>query len=1296
MKKTSILIICLALFFSSATSAQTSIPGGAVSGTWVKANSPYKILGDITVPVGQTLEIEPGVVVEFQGHYSLSIKGNVRAIGTVGDTVVFTINDTTGFHNIENGSGGWNGIKIDNSDETMWESDTTLFRYCKFQYSKSVKTGDEPGGGAIFVQNFLKVLIRNCVFRVNHSRTTGGAIYIGHNTRSVIAHSAFISNEAADGGAIFLQYNSYPVIRGCLFYLNKSFNMGGAILSIFGKGIIVNNIFSNNVSLNVGGAIGLDSSRELIMGNLIVNNYSQFAGGGIKMTSSWPKLINNHICNNHGGWGGGIETWGLSNADNYNNIIWGNTEGDGTKSPNQVRISSTSSTPNFYNCIIEGGIEEIADYNGQSAHIIKDYPQFLNPSVNSGTDANGLDADWTLSNTSPAINQGSNAILSGMPVELDVIGNPRVIHGIIDIGAYEKHINSIDASGTITESLSWIGDKVFVTGDIIIDDDVTLDIAPGTFVEFQGNYKIQVFGTLIAKGNEYAPIIFSINDTTGFSDLQSQAGCWKGIIFDNSEWGANGVMNDNDSSILRYCTLQFAKQDTSAYDIPPGGAAIQVRYFSRLEISNCTIQNNIALLGGAIGIDLYSHPLISGNLIYRNIAKNGGGGIYISFDSKPMIINNFILNNSVLTRGPYEWSGGGGIQIYMANPSILNNVICNNFAPIGGAFFLNNSNAFFFGNTICNNLSSNNECLFIVESRPEFYNSIIRGNKSQIIELEGVQIWSGNSLNFFFNNIQGGQEKMWFSHDGTYEGNIDKDPVFKNPTDGAGIAYDALQADWSITDLSPNINKGFPDIERFILPDKDIAGTKRVRHEIIDIGAFENQGNPFQITQQPFGPIVCAGDNVEISVMVREEDIVTYQWLKNDEPIQGATENILVLNSVEPKDVADYICIIQNGYGMEISHPVRLIVNSPPEILFQNESQWVREDDNIKLEIHARGTEPLSFDWLKNGITIPGAEMPEFRIFDMSLQDEGTYICQISNDCKTIESTPITLILAPQICMVTVDLETGKNLVIWEKGGLAQEQITEYNIYRESIVAGQYECIGHLPVNALSVFVDTVADPAKQAHIYKITATDANGIESDIELCKPHKTIHLITSTNMTTGDVQLSWDPYYGFEYGTYFIYRSPTLSNFAKLDSMASSTAAYTDTELNTDKNLYYYRVAVNKPLPCHPEGTKKVDSGPYSQSMSNIEDNRLKTGIRDLSLESALTVFPNPFSDRTTLKFPNPENRLFRLKIFDLTGKVIRNINDISGTEYILERNNLEEGYYIIELSGDKIHRGRIAVE
>ncbi|KPK86543.1 MAG: hypothetical protein AMS27_04805 [Bacteroides sp. SM23_62_1] len=1292
MKKHILILLISIIIVPSIVLAQgTDIPAGDVSGTWIKVNSPYKILGDITIPLSQTLTIEPGVVLEFQGHYMMNIKGNVHALGTPSDTILFTVADTNGFHNIESGTGGWNGIKIDNIDNSMNAGDSSIFQYCRFEYGKSITFQWELGGGAIVLRNFSKVLVRHCLFRVNHARINGGAIFVGSGTGPEIDYCTFLENEAQHGGAIHINFLSTAVIRNCLFYSNKA-TKGGAIYT-FAIGKILNNIFSNNTSQQ-GGALFLNAERGTIAGNLIVNNDALGEGGGVYNNGSEPQFYNNHVCNNNAYLGGGGHFYDLTKADFLNNIFWGNTEDwTGSKSSNQIRIETSNATPNFYNCIIQEGIAGIINHNGKAANIIEDDPLFQDPSDTSGIDADGLEADWTLSETTPAINQGSNTVTDDLSLETDLRGKPRIIHGVIDIGAYEHRIDSITVSDTIKVNTWWIADTVRLTGDIIIKDSVTLNIAPGTCIEFQGYHGIQVLGTIKACGSDKYSITFTVNDTSGFSNRSSDTGSWKGIVFDNSQWGANGTMDDNDSSVLRYCVMQYAKF------FPSGGltgGAIRIRYFSNLEISNCTIKNNMSEQGAAIMIWMYAHPLISGNLICRNIATFEGGGIYIGLQSKPMIINNFILNNEV-TEYPGAVTGGGGIMVWDASPFFLNNVICNNTADRGGGICLGLGKPTLSSNTVCNNQAADYGpgLASFAGSKYNMYNSVYWGNRIKDDPYRIEQISLSNHQNFYHNNIEGGQDNLNMNglvHEGDYLGNINKDPVFKNPTAGPGIEYDALQADWSLSDYSPNINKGFPESDQLNLPDKDIAGKNRIRYEIIDIGAYENQGEPIHIIREPFNQIACTGDTIEFSVEV--EGNALFQWLKNGEEITGADTNILKLDSVILNDMADYICIIKNGYGMLLSNNVSLVVNSPPEILLQTESQWVKEDANLKLEIHARGTEPVFYEWVKDGVPIQQEMMPEFRINKMSYEDEGSYICQVSNQCGEIESDPITLFVAPQICMVTVDLATGNNLVIWEKKGAAP--VSAYNIYRESIVAGEYEPIGHLPKDTLSIFLDTVADPSKQAYIYKITAIDNEGFESDLALCKPHKTIHLITSTNATTGDAQLEWDEYYGFTYGTYYIYRSLTESNFTQIHSMSSSTTAYTDP--NPENQLYYYRIAVLRPEPCIPTGAgKKADSGPYSHSMSNMEDNRMMgTGQYELNNEQNLTIFPNPFSERTTIRFPDAGDTRYTLRIMDLTGKVIRTREIKGQSEFILEREELESGYYLIELRGNKIFRAKMIIE
>jgi hypothetical protein len=78
-----------------------------------------------------------------------------------------------------------------------------------------------------------------------------------------------------------------------------------------------------------------------------------------------------------------------------------------------------------------------------------------------------------------------------------------------------------------------------------------------------------------------------------------------------------------------------------------------------------------------------------------------------------------------------------------------------------------------------------------------------------------------------------------FGYDG--EGNIDEDPLFVSPTEGIGLEYDGLEADWSLLDNSTSINSGTPDTTGYFLPSYDLSGGLRIFGYRIDIGAYENQ-----------------------------------------------------------------------------------------------------------------------------------------------------------------------------------------------------------------------------------------------------------------------------------------------------------------------------------------------------------------------------------------------------------------------------------------------------------------------
>jgi hypothetical protein len=282
--------------------------------------------------------------------------------------------------------------------------------------------------------------------------------------------------------------------------------------------------------------------------------------------------------------------------------------------------------------------------------------------------------------------------------------------------------------------------------------------------------------------------------------------------------------------------------------------------------------------------------------------------------------------------------------------------------------------------------------------------------------------------------------------------------------------------------------------------------------------------------------------------------------------------------------------------------------------------------------------------------------------------------------------------LAPQICMVTIDTATGENLVVWEKTTSAP--IESYQVYRESSVAGQYEAIGNVPVNELSVYTDPDAKPAQRAYTYKITAQLSDGTESDIELCDPHKTIHLQTSLNTQEYVTDLDWTEFYGFDFGTYYIFRKAQGEpGFSVVDSLPKSGQTWTDLDA-PDVDTILYAVAVKRALSCRPSEDTKAGTGPYNHSLSNLDDDKLKTtGVGDV-IVGGLKIYPNPFTERTRIEFPNPGSEEYMFVVRDLAGKAVR-AGRVSTGSLVIERGSLDAGLYTIELRGEKIYRDRFMI-
>ncbi len=188
-----------------------------------------------------------------------------------------------------------------------------------------------------------------------------------------------------------------------------------------------------------------------------------------------------------------------------------------------------------------------------------------------------------------------------------------------------------------------------------------------------------------------------------------------------------------------------------------------------------------------------------------------------------------------------------------------------------------------------------------------------------------------------------------------------------------------------------------------------------------------------------------------------------------------------------------------------------------------------------------------------------------------------------------------------EICLVTVNDSTGKNMVVWEKTeGVGTAY---YNIYKQGFPTP----IGSVLFDSLSVYIDLSSSPCVFAESYMITAVDSCGNESS--LSKHHRTILLTTSAGVPSG-VTLNWNVYEGFTYDWFYIYRGATLDALTLIDSVYhANNLPHQYPDKNPQPLECFYRVVVEKHPDsiCSPTIGKNL-AGPFKQSVSNIADKGL----------------------------------------------------------------------------------------
>ena len=330
----SIIILSL-ICFPNMIFSQTDFYGGTVSGIWTLEGSPYRIFDHVTIPDDSTLNIEGGVRVEFQGHYAIQVQGNIIASGTAVDSIFFTVSDTTGFSNPNIPTGGWNGIRI---IDTNQENDSSIFEYCRFKYGKAVAdVWHLNAGGAMCIIHFDKVRASHCLFTNNSAGgsevPSGGAIHLAwsdiqlndnlfrenqaisggaiqmHESDPIFINNTISHNTAREGGGVSIGSLSNPTFNGDTLMSNQATQFGGGLMCWDKAVIYFENVFVQGNSAPWGGGVGLAGIKASFTNCVIRENIAENLGGGIASDFSNVSITNSEVTNNSASMSGGIHAW---------------------------------------------------------------------------------------------------------------------------------------------------------------------------------------------------------------------------------------------------------------------------------------------------------------------------------------------------------------------------------------------------------------------------------------------------------------------------------------------------------------------------------------------------------------------------------------------------------------------------------------------------------------------------------------------------------------------------------------------------------------------------------------------------------------------------------------------------------------------------------------------------------------------------------------------------------------------------------------------------------------------------
>ncbi len=742
-------------------------------------------------------------------------------------------------------------------------------------YANGAAGLDDRGGG-------LRILlaaptIKNCVILRNFSQGLGGGVY-NMGQASLFDSCTFQENTTAGRGGAFYIASGNPVFTQCDFLQNQASVFGGAIFNSGSVPTINKCRITGNLAGQQGGGIANDASANPQVINSIFsgNTAGQLGGAILSSSGSSGTYTNCTITGNTATISGGASySFNGSNPFFKNCIIWNNAAAGQTNTLIATSgLNGASAT--FKHSIVANGI----NFNSWQAGIGADSgnnknqdPLFIG-NVNLATVPNTT-GNFNLQDCSPALNIGLNLLNNSTT---DFAGNPRIVAGTIDPGAYENQEGKCCPAGNIlyvrvsatgiNNGTSWANaytnlqdalsntcpgvTQIWVAGGIYYPTS-TIDRT----ISFTLKNNLAIYGGFAGTESSLNQRNIANNTTTLLGNIGNFA-----VATDNS-YHVVRASNVNSTAILDGFRIAGGYEGTAGNDNNNGGAL----FISTASptISNCTFSVNYAAnTGGAVyctqSSPVFSDCLFQGNSsdgaggaignyingnmqmircsIANNVAATYGGAVY-NFSSVPVISNSRFYGNNA------SQQGGAMLNDLGSAPVVNNSSFTGNTAgQIAGAIMTSSSQGGTFTNcTITGNAAGNNGgALYCFNgASPFFKNCIIWNNRAagSTNTASSTNVNDGGTANFEYSIVAiSGGSAAWNNNIGVNSGNnLDVNPLMVQDVDLSTLPN--ASGNLRLQPCSPAINAGSNAANN---TSTDLDGNPR-KLGVIDLGAYELQAN---------------------------------------------------------------------------------------------------------------------------------------------------------------------------------------------------------------------------------------------------------------------------------------------------------------------------------------------------------------------------------------------------------------------------------------------------------------------